>query len=114
MSKEMFIKSVENCIEKYPQEFTEEAIKYFTSFKNIVSEEKEEFTETGKRILICMQASEKEMWKAKDIADEIEISSKSVSGSMRKLVTDGYVEKQGKNPVIYTLTLKGKEKDLNN
>ena len=49
------------------------------------------------------------MHKAKDIADAMEISSKTVSGAMRKLVTDGYVEKTGKNPVIYNITLKGKE-----
>jgi Mn-dependent DtxR family transcriptional regulator len=31
-----------------------------------------------------------------------------VSGAMRKLVTDGYVEKVGESPVIYMLTEKGK------
>lgn len=110
MSKEVFIKSVENCIEKYPNEFSEEAIKYFNNFKSTVSEDKEEFTEIGKQVFLYMQSSSKEMWKAKDIADEIEISSRSVSGAMRKLISDGYVEKQGKNPVIYTLTSKGIEK----
>ena len=36
------------------------------------------------------------------------IASKSVSGAMRKLVTDGYVEKIGQNPVVYMITEKGK------
>jgi DNA-binding PadR family transcriptional regulator len=31
-----------------------------------------------------------------------------VSGAMRKLVTDGFVEKMSDEPVIYTLTEKGK------
>ena len=48
------------------------------------------------------------MWKAKDIADKIELSSRTVSGALRKLVSDGYVEKTGKNPVIYNITEKGK------
>ena len=34
--------------------------------------------------------------------------SKKISGSMRKLVTDGFVEKIGANPVVYALTDKGK------
>ena len=48
------------------------------------------------------------MWKAKDIAEGLFISSRGVSGAMRKLVTDGYVEKVGQDPVIYSLTEKGK------
>jgi Mn-dependent DtxR family transcriptional regulator len=46
--------------------------------------------------------------KAKDIGDELFISSRTVSGALRKLVNDGFVEKIGQNPVIYTLTEKGK------
>jgi DNA-binding HxlR family transcriptional regulator len=32
------------------------------------------------------------------------MSARSVSGSMRKLVTEQYVEKVGQNPVTYKLT----------
>lgn len=46
--------------------------------------------------------------KSKDIADAIEISSRSVSGSMRKLVTEAYVEKLGSDPCYYAITEKGK------
>ena len=31
-----------------------------------------------------------------------------VSGAMRKLVTDGFVEKVGQDPVIYSITENGK------
>ena len=110
--KDEFIKSVQEAYENHPEYFTEQAIEYFTNLKNVVEEQKEEFTENGKTILRYLQTSDKEMWKAKDIADDIEISSRSVSGSMRKLVADGYAEKTGKNPVVYTLTSKGKEKVL--
>ena len=32
---------------------------------------------------------------------------------MRKLVTDGYVEKVGQDPVVYTLTEKGINTEIN-
>ena len=35
------------------------------------------------------------------------MSARSVSGSMRKLVTEQYVEKAGTNPVTYKLTENG-------
>ena len=36
------------------------------------------------------------------------MTSKRVSGAMRKLVTDGYMEKLGQDPVVYGLTETGK------
>jgi predicted transcriptional regulator len=48
------------------------------------------------------------MFKAKDIAEGLFISSRAVSGAIRKLVTDGYVEKVGQDPVIYSITEEGK------
>ena len=33
---------------------------------------------------------------------------------MRKLVTDGFVEKAGKDPIIYSLTMKGAEFEIDN
>jgi predicted transcriptional regulator len=41
------------------------------------------------------------------------INSRTVSGAMRKLVTDGFVEKIGENPVIYSITEKGKNIEIN-
>lgn len=70
------------------------------------------FTETGLQILEYLKAQDARSLKAKDIADEMEISSRKVSGSIRKLVTDGFVEKYGANPVVYTLTEKGKNFDI--
>ena len=48
------------------------------------------------------------MGKAKDIGEGLFISSRAVSGAIRKLVADGYVEKIGQDPVVYSLTEKGK------
>ena len=35
------------------------------------------------------------------------MTSRTASGAMRKLVTDGYLEKVGENPVVYSITEKG-------
>lgn len=74
--------------------------------------EKPLFTETGLQILEYLQGQNTKSLKAKDIADGMEISSRKVSGSIRKLVSDGFVEKFGSNPVVYTLTEKGKNFDI--
>ena len=70
--------------------------------------DKPEITDSGKIILDYMQKSDLPMFKAKDIADGLYISSRAVSGSLRKLLTDGFCEKVGTDPVVYTLTEKGK------
>ena len=66
----------------------------------------------GKTILKYMQDNcEKynNIYKAKDIGDGLGVSGRSVSGSIKKLITDGYVEKLGANPVSYGITAAGKE-----
>lgn len=70
--------------------------------------DKPEITDSGKIILDYMQKSDLPMFKARDIADGLFISSRAVSGSLRKLVGDGFCEKVGTDPVVYTLTEKGK------
>ena len=70
--------------------------------------DKPEITDNGKIILDYMQKSNLPMFKARDVADGLFISSRAVSGSLRKLVTDGFCEKVGTDPVVYTLTEKGK------
>lgn len=71
--------------------------------------DKSELTDNGKIILKYLQEhSDIKLWKSRDIADQLGIASRSASGSMRKLVNDGYCEKLGENPVIYSLSEKGK------
>lgn len=67
------------------------------------------FTDIGLQILEYLQFSSSKNLKAKDIADGMSVSSRQISGAIRKLVTDGYVSKMGQNPVIYQLTNKGIE-----
>ena len=42
--------------------------------------------------------------KAKDIGEGLFCSSRTVSGAIRKLITDGYVSKTAGTPVCYSLT----------
>lgn len=102
--KEKFIKMVEKLIGKIDVSEYPDEMRYFESLKEDKSEGG--LTENGQKILSFMQESKEKynnLFKAKDIAEGIGTSSKAVSGSMRKLVKDGYVNKVGKEPVIYEL-----------
>ena len=82
---------------------------YWEYFKGNSEEEKPLFTDNGKLILQYLKDNQAtSTWKAKEIAEGLFISSRAVSGAIRKLVTDGYVEKMGQDPVIYSLTENGK------
>ena len=108
--KQEFIKFVEMAIDAYPQEMNEEAHVYWEAFKGKEEVDKPLFTDNGKLILRYLQDNlTTEMWKARDIAEGLFVSSRTVGGAMRKLCTDGYVEKIGQDPVVYALTEKGKE-----
>ncbi len=67
-------------------------------------------TEAGQKILKAMlDNAEKYLnsFNAKQLGELLFMSARSVSGSMRKLVTEGYTEKVGANPVCYKITEKG-------
>ena len=84
-------------------------IKAYLNILKEVKEDKPVITENGLKILTFLQENEDiKCWKAKDIADGLGISSRGVSGTLRKLVTDGFCDKLGKEPIIYSLTEKGK------
>lgn len=110
--KQEFIKYVKGLMsgQEEPLEMNDEARLYWEAFCGTDDVEKPMFTDNGKLILRYLQEHQQEgMWKARDIAEGLFISSRAVSGAMRKLVTDGFVEKVGQDPVIYSLTEKGKE-----
>jgi DNA-binding MarR family transcriptional regulator len=69
---------------------------------------KPEITDSGKVVLKYMQDNDIKLGKAKDIANGLGISSRAVSGALRKLVSDGFAEKVSKDPVVYAITDKGK------
>lgn len=116
-AKEKFIILFENLLTLHPEPTTidNEALVFFENFKNEKPQKKNEFTDNGKLIIQYMIDNEESftnMFKAKDIAEGVFISSRSVAGSMRKLVNDGYVDKLSGEPAIYSLTNKGKEVKL--
>ena len=121
-AKQKFIEMVEMLINAYNVQngvetplnldlkYTE-ALAYFETLKVEKIKEKVAFTDNGKLILQYMIDNIEQhsnLFKARDIADGTFISSRSVSGSMRKLITDGYVEKMGAEPIVYSLTDLGK------
>ena len=111
--KQEFIKYVEELM-YYTRKMdapvmNEDAELYWEAFRGLNDAEKPMVTDNGKLILKHLQANQQEaMWKARDVAEGLFISSRAVSGAMRKLVTDGFVEKVGQDPVVYSLTEKGK------
>ena len=113
--KQKFINFVEGLIAKIDIDTldadSKEAIEYFNILKSAEGEEKQKFTENGKLVLTYIQQNyetNNNMFKAKDIGEGLNITSRTASGAMRKLVTDGYLEKIAANPVIYSLTDLGK------
>ena len=113
--KQEFIKYVNELINAAPAvEPNEDAKLYWDAFCGLDENgEKPLFTDNGKLILKVLQDhQETPMWKARDIAEGLFISSRAVSGAMRKLVTDGFVEKVGQDPVIYSITDNGKNIDI--
>lgn len=105
-NKEIFIKEVENTIRDCPDFFSLEALEYFYTLKTV--EDKPPFTESGAKVLIWMQENHESynnIMKAKEIAEGMFLpSSRSVSGTLRKLITDGYVSKINGTPICYSLT----------
>lgn len=111
--KQDFISYVETNFATNPM--PENLVEYWEKFKgNASGGEKPLFTDNGKAILTYLQEHpETQTWKAKDIAEGMFISSRTVSGGIRKLVSDGFVEKVGQDPVIYSITEQGKEIKIN-
>lgn len=116
--KETFIKIISYIFEEdtlhldelYTEEEWETALDFFKEFKEGKVKNSKEMTENGRKSLIWMQENLESMnniFTAKEIAEGLFTSGRSVSGSMRKLINDGYVEKIGANPVQYALTEKG-------
>ena len=122
--KEAFIKIIQTEIfdrtdiyaENYPDEY-ELAVSFWEDFKNGKVKNSGAMTENGKKLLSWMQENVGTMtnlFTSKEAAEALFTSGRSIAGSMRKLIADGYVEKTGKDPVKYSLTEAGKSYQLEN
>ncbi len=110
--KQEFLNFVNELMNANPELTSKLMTQSIQDYLNILKEDKAEkpvLTENGKKVLTFLQThQETRLWKAKDIAEQMGVSSRGVSGTMRKLSNDGFCEKLGENPVIYSLTEKGK------
>ena len=122
--KEAFIKIIQTEIfdrmdiyaENYPDEY-ELAASFWEDFKDGKVKNSGAMTENGKKLLSWMQENVDTMtnlFTSKEAAEVLFTSGRSIAGSMRKLVNDGYVEKTGKDPVQYSLTEAGKNYQFDN
>ena len=114
--KQKFIEMVEVLLKESKMEHDVEAIEYFNILKAAdIGTDKPKFTENGKLVLRYMQENKElrnNIFNAKEVGEGLGVSSRTASGAMRKLVTDGYVEKIGTNPVVYSLTSEGTNVDV--
>lgn len=124
IKKEAFIKIIQTEIfdrmdiyaENYPDEY-ELAASFWEDFKDGKVKNSGAMTENGKKLLSWMQENVDTMtnlFTSKEAAEALFTSGRSIAGSMRKLVNDGYVEKTGKDPVQYSLTEAGKNYRFDN
>lgn len=114
-NKEVFIEKIEKLLKDCPDFFgqdesAEKALVYFEELKTNKKSNAKDITENGLKILQFMQENHSKynnIFKAKEIGEGLFMSGRSVSGSMRKLVSDNFVVKEGKDPVTYSLTEHG-------
>lgn len=113
--RNIFINTVESLFTKYTFEenIPQEALDFFEDYKKYQTSNKKKFTEKGMNILLAMR--EVNDWiTASALGKQMDVSGRSVSGSMRKLVEDGYIEKRASNPAAYKITEKGMTCEFDN
>lgn len=122
--KEKFIKLIQTEIfdradiwsENYEEDWLD-VVSFWEEFKNGKVKNSGAMTENGAKILTWMQENVDSMnniFTSKEAAEALFTSGRSIAGSMRKLVNDGYVDKIGKDPVQYSLTDAGKNYQFDN
>jgi DNA-binding MarR family transcriptional regulator len=113
--KECFIEEIIKLLADAPENyFSPDALDFWNGLQ-AGGDEPLKFTKTGALALKYMQENKdsyNNLFKAKDIGEGLTLSTRAVTGSLRKLVNDGYCEKVGQNPIIYSLTTKGKEAEV--
>lgn len=108
--KQKFIEEVENLLITPGVKLSAEAERFFEAFKSGGEKTPVIITENGKKILTYLANNSEScdnIFPTKSIAEGLSVSGKSVSGSMKKLITEGFVEKVRETPVAYSITEKG-------
>ncbi len=121
--KEAFIQIVDDFFEKAILTGVDDkydlnaALDFFNDFKNNKIKNSNVMTENGAKLLLWMQENVDKMsnlFTSKEAAEALFTSGRSIAGTMRKLVNDGFVEKTGKDPIRYSLTEAGKNYQFEN
>lgn len=107
MNMNEFLEEI-NKIVDIRNQLSKDAIEFYDELKQ---KSETTFTENGKKIILCMQNNldKYELFNAKILGELLFMPPRSVSGSIKKLINEGYCEKVGNNPVSYKLTTRGKE-----
>ena len=114
--KEAFINEITALLQDAPENYlSEDALDFWNGLQVSGGNDKPQFTDNGKLILQYIRDTKEQynnLFKAKEIGEGLGISSRTASGALRKLVTDGYVEKISTSPVVYALTKAGEEVEI--
>lgn len=110
--KEKFINEISSIIQnqtgqKMEDILSPDALSFWNSLEITSENLRPKFTENGKNILLYMKDNKdnfKNLFKAKDIGEGLNVSSRTASGALRKLISDGYVERIGEHPIVYSIT----------
>ena len=108
IDEELF-KAMGPKLEKKYQDSWKQIIDFWNIFQS--QNENSDLTENGMKVLKYMQLNlekHNNLFTARSIGEGLFLSSRSIAGTMRKLINDGYAEKTGNNPVYYSLTEEGK------
>lgn len=108
INEEVF-KAMGPKLEKKYQDYWKQIIDFWNIFQS--QNENSDLTENGMKVLKYMQLNlekHNNLFTARSIGEGLFLSSRSIAGTMRKLINDGYAEKTGNNPVYYSLTEEGK------
>jgi predicted transcriptional regulator len=109
MNMQEFLKELDNM--EIEEQLSEKGLEFY---KQLKEKSQTTFTENGKKILKCMQQNvdNYKTFNSKQIGELLFMPPRSVSGSIKKLISEGYCIKVGVNPVCYELTALGKETQL--
>lgn len=107
MSKISFINEIESILSENPDILTKESKDYFYNSIANTKEKDAKLSENAVAIIEIMKSEPNMAFNSKQLGEAIGKTSRSASGSMRKLVELGYVEKVGKDPVQYKITNAG-------
>ena len=111
-AKENFISEIEKLLTTAT--INQDAMDYFTEFKNGTVKNSSVITEKGIVILRYLQSKPNDyIFSAKMLAETLDLNTRSISGTLKKLVNDGYVLKVTTlSPITYQISETGKSFNL--